>query len=154
MQQETFIVGNREFTCVRMNAFAANKLLMRIQKIAVPLIGSMAGKGESKSLMDVDVEQAARVLSEHLDETLMDTIVLPMFEESKVFSVENKKFVKKGTDIDQCFTTENLFDLYLLIFEVARFQFTPFFASMMSRFGGLIEGARTEAASPESSPTI
>lgn len=153
MQQETFIIGQREYTCVRMNAFAANKLLMRIQKIAVPIIGSIATAGKGKGLMDMDVEQAAKVLSENLDESVMDNIVLPLFAESKVFSAENKKFIKSGTDIDQCFTTENLFDLYQLIFEVARYQFAPFFASMMDRFGGLIEGAKTGPASLESSPT-
>ena len=140
MQQETFIIGSREYTCVRMNAFAANKLLMRLQKIAVPVMGSLMGAG--KGLGDIDVKEAAAAIAEHLDETLMDTIVLPMFAEAKVFSAENKKFVKSGTDIDQCFTTENLFDLYQLIFEVARYQFGPFFASLAERFGSLTAGER------------
>lgn len=140
MQQETFIIGSREFTCARMNAFAANKLLMRIQKIAVPVMGSLMGAG--KGLGDIDVKEAAQAIAEHLDETLMDTIILPMFAEAKVFSAEQKKFVKSGTDIDQCFTTENLFDLYQLIFEVARYQFGPFFASLAERFGSLTEGAK------------
>ena len=135
MQQETFIIGSREFTCARMNAFAANKILMRIQKIAVPVMGSLMGAG--KGLGDIDVKEAAQAIAEHLDETLMDTIILPMFAEAKVFSAENKKFVKSGTDIDQCFTTENLFDLYQLIFEVARYQFGPFFGSLAERFGSL-----------------
>lgn len=140
MQQETFIIGSREFTCVRMNAFAANKLLMRLQKIAVPVMGSLMGAG--KGLGDIDVKEAAAAIAEHLDETLMDTIVLPMFAEAKVFSAEQKKFVKSGTDIDQCFTTENLFDLYQLIFEVARYQFGPFFASLVERFGSLTAGEK------------
>ena len=141
MQQETFIIGSREFTCVRMNAFAANKLLMRLQKIAMPVMGSLMGAG--KGLGDIDVKEAAAAIAEHLDESLMDTIVLPMFAEAKVFSAENKKFVKSGTDIDQCFTTENLFDLYQLIFEVARYQFGPFFASLAERFGSLTAGEKT-----------
>jgi len=141
MQQETFIIGSREFTCVRMNAFAANKLLMRLQKIAVPVMGSLMGAG--KGLGDIDVKEAAAAIAEHLDESLMDTIVLPMFAEAKVFSAEQKKFVKAGTDIDQCFTTENLFDLYQLIFEVARYQFGPFFASLAERFGSLTDGGKT-----------
>lgn len=141
MQQETFIIGSREFTCVRMNAFAANKLLMRLQKIAVPVMGSLMGAG--KGLGDIDVKEAAAAIAEHLDESLMDTIVLPMFAEAKVFSAEQKKFVKAGTDIDQCFTTENLFDLYQLIFEVARYQFGPFFASLAERFGSLTAGEKT-----------
>lgn len=140
MQQETFIIGSREFTCVRMNAFAANKLLMRLQKIAVPVMGSLMGAG--KGLGDIDVKEAAAAIAEHLDESLMDTIVLPMFAEAKVFSAEQKKFVKAGTDIDQCFTTENLFDLYQLIFEVARYQFGPFFASLAERFGSLTAGEK------------
>lgn len=140
MQQETFIIGSREFTCVRMNAFAANKLLMRLQKIAVPVMGSLMGAG--KGLGDIDVKEAAAAIAERLDETLMDTIVLPMFSEAKVFSAEQKKFVKVGTDIDQCFTTENLSDLYQLIFEVARYQFGPFFASLVERFGSLTAGEK------------
>jgi hypothetical protein len=140
MQQETFIIGSREFTCVRMNAFAANRLLMRLQKIAVPVMGTLMGAG--KGLGDIDVKEAATAIAEHLDESLMDTIVLPMFAEAKVFSAEQKKFVKSGTDIDQCFTTENLFDLYQLIFEVARYQFGPFFGSLVERFGSLTAGEK------------
>jgi hypothetical protein len=98
--------------------------------------------GAGKGLGDIDVKEAAQAIAEHLDETLMDTIILPMFAEAKVFSAENKKFVKSGTDIDQCFTTENLFDLYQLIFEVARYQFGPFFGSLAERFGSLTEGAK------------
>jgi len=148
MQQETFIVGSREFTCVRMNAFAANKLLMRLQKIAVPVMGSLMGAG--KGLGDIDVKEAAQVIAANLDESIMDNIVLPLFAESKVFSAENKKFVKSGTDIDQCFTTENLFDLYELIFEVARYQFGPFFASLVERFGALTDGKKTPEQSQAS----
>lgn len=133
----TIIIGTREFTCVRMNAFAANKLLMRLQKIVVPILGSLVGGAKTKSLLDIDVKEAASLLSEHLNETLMETIVFPMFAEARVYSAENKKFIKAGSDIDQCFTTENLFDLYILIFEVARYQFGPFFESLVSRFGDL-----------------
>jgi hypothetical protein len=148
MQQETFIVGSREFTCLRMNAFAANKLLMRLQKIAVPVMGSLMGGG--KGLGDIDVKEAAQVIAANLDESIMENIVLPLFAESKVFSAENKKFIKSGTDIDQCFTTENLFDLYELIFEVARYQFGPFFASLVERFGALTDGKKTPETSQAS----
>lgn len=146
MQQETFIIGSREFTCVRMNAFAANKSLMRIQRIALPVMGAMVGGG--KGLGDVDVKEAAQVIAANIDESIMDHIVLPMFAESRVYCVEAKKFIKSGTDIDQCFTTENLFDLYELIFEVARYQFGPFFGQLVIRFGALTEGSKTKEKSP------
>jgi len=135
MQQETFIIGSREFTCFRMNAFAANKLLIRLQKVVMPIIGSLIGAG--KSLGDVDIKEAAQVIASNLEESTIDNIVLPLFSESKVYCVESKKFIKNGTDIDQCFTTENLFDFYELIFEIGKYQFSPFFSTLVARFGAL-----------------
>lgn len=142
MQQETFIVGSREFTCIRMNPSAANKLVVRLQKTALPIMGSLMNAG--KKLGDVDVQEAAKVIASHLDEALMDSIVFPLFTESRLYCVDAKKFVKSETDIDHCFTTENLFDLYELIFEVARYQFSPFFARLVERFGALTGNANTQ----------
>lgn len=142
MQQETFIIGGKEFTTSRMNAFEANRLLLRIQKIALPVIASMTGSG--KNIMEADTKEAAAVISEHLDESLIDKIIFPMFADAKVYSVEDKKFIKNASDINQCFTTENLFDFYELIFEVARFQFGPFFTRLMERFGS-VTGAEKKA---------
>lgn len=135
MTQETFVVGSREFTCVRMNAFAANKLLMRLQKVLMPIVGSLLGDGKSTNLMEVDVKEAARMIAENLDESVMDTIILPLFSESRLYCNEQKKYIKDAVSIDQCFTTENLFDLYELAFVVGRYQFGPFFASVIGRFG-------------------
>ena len=136
MDQQTFIIGNREFTCVRMNAFAANKLMMRLQKVALPVIGTLMGGGQA--IGDMDVSKAARIISENIDESVMDNIVLPMFNEAKVYAVAEKKFVKGPTEINMVFTAENLFDLYELIFEVGKFQFSPFFSALMGRFGSQI----------------
>ena len=147
MNQQTFIIGNREFTCMPMNAFDANRLFLRIQKVATPIIGAMVGSG--KSVGDIDVKEAAGVIAEHLDESIMDSIVLPMFEQSKVFDVENKRFIKSGMDINQCFTTETLFDFYELAFEVGKHQFGPFFRALASRFGSLLAAAPTTKQSTE-----
>ena len=99
--------------------------------------------GGGKKLGDVDIEEAARVIATNLDESMMESIILPMFVEARVFSVTNKKFLKSSTEIDQCFTVDTLFDLYLLIFEIARFQFGPFFSSLSSRFGNAVTGGTT-----------
>lgn len=145
MSSETFIVGDREFTVMRMNAFTANALMLRIQKIALPVIGSLVN---GKGLGDMDVKEAAMVIAQHIDESVMTSIVLPMFEGSQLYSVENKRKIKSESDINICFTTENLFDMYELIFEVARYQFGPFFGQLMARFGHLSEPSKAEK-SPE-----
>lgn len=149
MQQETFVVGEKEYTCIRMNPFAANKLLIRIQKIVMPLMGAVAGAAGAKGLLDLDVKVVAATLSEHLDETVMDTIVLPMFNEAKLYSTADKKFIKDAISIDQVFTTENLFDIYELVWLVGRFQFAPFFAQLMARFGA-VAGVVSTGQSPAS----
>lgn len=142
MQQETIIIGDREFTCVRMNAFAANTLVLRLQKVVVPVFGAIVGKGGSmKDIGNMDVKVAAGVIAEHLDESLMVNIVLPLFAESRLHSLSNKKFIKTPADIDACFTSENLFELYELIWEVGKFQFAPFFAKIAERFGVQIDAA-------------
>ena len=150
MKQETFIVGGREFTCCAMNAFQANKLLLRLQKVIVPIFGAMAGG--TKNLGDVDVKEAAGVIAANIDESVIDEIVLPMFAASRVYCIENKKFIKGETDIDQCFTIETLFDFYELVFLVARFQFAPFFQTLAGRFGNLVDAPKTQK-SPASSKT-
>lgn len=138
IEQETFIVAGKEYTCFKMNAFSANKLLMRLQKVAVPVIGSVMSSG--KGLGDIDVKEAAQVIAENLSEDIMDSIILPMMQEAKVYSVENKKFIKSGSDIDQCFTVDTLFDFYELAFLVGRSNFAPFFSRLLSRFGSQLEG--------------
>lgn len=138
MAAETIIIGSREYTCHRMNAFAANKILMRLQKIVLPIIGGALGSGV-QSVGDIDVVEAVGMISEHLDESSMDSIVLPMFAESRVYDVEAKRFIKTGADVDASFSVDTLMDFYELIWEVGKVQFSPFFAQLAGRFGDLLE---------------
>lgn len=140
---ETFIINNREFTCQRMNAFAASKLQLRLQKIVMPVLGSLIGTG--KNMADMDVSQAAAAISEHLSEDMLDTLVLPMFAEAKVYSHDPKVFIKAPSDIDKVFTAETLFDFYELIYHVGRYQFAPFFSQMAGRFGHLLGDEKAKA---------
>jgi len=143
---ETFIIGNREFTCQRMNAFAASKMQLRLQKIVMPVLGSLIGTG--KGMADMDVKEAATAISEHLSEDMLDTLVLPMFAEAKVYCHDPKCFIKTGTDVDKVFTAENLFDFYELIYQVGRYQFAPFFSQMAGRFGHLLGDEKKQAELP------
>ena len=136
--QQTAIVGNKEYTFMLMNAFDANRLLMRIQKVATPVIGALVGGG--KNMGDMDVKEAARIIAENIDESIMDNIILPMFDNAKVFDCEKKRFIKSGNDINQCFTVETLFDFYELAFHVGRENFQPFFGQIAGRFGNLLGG--------------
>ncbi|MGL6011266.1 MAG: phage tail assembly chaperone, partial [Shewanella oncorhynchi] len=82
-----------------------------------------------------------------LDESIMTSIIIPIFGASSVFCVEENRKIKSSTDIDLCFTMENLFDLYELIFEVVRYQFEPFLQQGASRFGSLTGGEKKPSQS-------
>jgi hypothetical protein len=133
MSTQTFIVGDQEFTCQRMNAFAANTLLIRLQKIVVPVLGALFAGG--KSFADMDVKEAAQLIAQNIDERAMTEIVLPMFAESKLFAVGPRKFIKSEQDVNAVFTVDTLFDFYELVWLVGKAQFSPFFAAMLARFG-------------------
>ena len=137
IEQETFIVDGKEYTCFKMNAFSANRILLRLQKVVIPVLGSVMSAG--KGLGDVDVKDAAFVIAENVNEAIMDEIILPMMTEAKVYSVEGKRFIKTGSDIDQCFTVDTLFDFYELAFLVGRSNFSPFLSRLLSRFGSQLE---------------
>lgn len=126
----TFIIGEREFVCVRMNAFAAHTLLQRILKHLAPLAGHIKG--------DADVMDAAAAIAGSLDEDIMQKLVLPMFSESRVALSESPhKVINSPAMIDITFTSESLLDLYVLAYECARFQLGDFFASAVAKFGNL-----------------
>ncbi len=135
MQTETFIINGQEYTCIKMNAFEGNKLLLRAQKIALPVFGALFGAG--KKFSETDISEAAKLISENVDEHIFENLILPLFDEAKVYCLKNKKTIKNGTDINQCFSIDNLYDLYTLIFLVMRYQFAPFFDSLVGRFGSL-----------------
>ena len=151
--QETFIIGNTEYTAMKLNAFDANKLLLRLNKIVLPVIGGLTkGKqGKDVNLLDMDLSEATGIIAENLTEEVMDTIIFPMFAGSKVYSVEKKLFIKDGASINQVFTTDNLFDLYELVWEVLKFNFAGFFGQVAARFGRLTEASASQNKTSESS---
>lgn len=137
MITETIIIDQSEFTCMKMNAFDANKILLRLNKIILPVIGGLTkGKG-SVNLLDADLSEATSIIAENLTEEVMDAIVLPMFELSRVYHVEKKVFLKNAMGINQVFTSDNLFDLYVLIWEVLKYNFASFFGKVAGNFGSL-----------------
>lgn len=151
-QKTTLIIGGqREFTCFRMNAFDANILLLRLKKVFLPILGSLIGSDKGKAALDMDVKEAASAIAEHIDESVVQGIVLPMLDKSRTYCTDLKSFVNSETAINKCFTTENLHEFYELIFLVGRYQFGPFLEKMIAQFGDRIAEKLNEQTSPESS---
>lgn len=136
--RETFIIGNKEYAASKIAAFAANGILLKLQKLILPVLGEIAGDGKkTANIMDMDVSSAFEVISQKLDESVMTDIVIPMFKLAQVASVTDNVKIDSAQSIDKVFTdADGLADFYELIFEVLKFNFAGFFSNLAARFGG------------------
>jgi hypothetical protein len=133
--RETFVVGNKEYSAIKIPAFQANQIIMKLQRLVLPVLGGMT---VGKSFSDMDTKDAFAIISEKLNESVMTDIVLPMFKLSQVADVGGNFKIDSDVAINKAFgTADNLADMYELIFEVLRFNFGSFFTSLADRFGNL-----------------
>lgn len=139
MQRETFIINNREFAAYKIAPFAANGIIMKLQKLILPVLGEMVGDKKQVSIMEMDISAALNILSERLDERTMTEIILPMFKLSAVACVTDNVKIDSPTAIDKVFVdADGLADFYELAFEVLKFNFASFFEKVAQRFGGSV----------------
>lgn len=144
MKKETFIIGNKEFSALKIAPFKANSIALKLQKIILPVIGEMSGGG---NLLERDISGALKTLSESLDDKVMSEIVLPMFRESAVVCVSDSVKVDTEGAINRVFVdADGLADLYELIYEVGMFNFKTFFTKLMGRFGSGVIGLGATAS--------
>lgn len=134
---ERIIIGAEEYTALKMNAFEANVIFLRLNKLILPVVGGLTKGRQNVNILDADLSEVAGIIAENLTEEVMTTIVLPMFKGSKVYSVEKKLFIDKEAAINVAFTVDNLFDLYTLIWEVLKLNFEVFFRKATASFGSL-----------------
>lgn len=135
MKRESIFIKDKEFTTSKIGAFEANGIILKLQKLILPVLGEVAGGG--KNVMDMDVGSAFKIISEKLDDSVMTDIVMPMFKLSQVASVTDQVKIDSSAAINKVFQdADGLADFYELIYEVLKFNFGGFFTSMAERFGG------------------
>lgn len=138
MKTETFIIGSREFTATKMNAFDAGRLLLKLKSIVAPGL-SQLGQGGSFQVNNVFE------LFSGLDEKTHEDVIFPILSAAGTYSVENKRKVANANDMNLCFTVDNLLDFYLLVWEVLKLNFAPFIAQVGDLFGNPAQEAAVSA---------
>lgn len=120
-----FEIAGREYVCVKMNAFAANGILMKI-------LGRLKLTGEGVDLGAL----IAGLLSDG-----MEDIVLPVLKASNLRYKDGATMedLLSPEDIDNAFTVDTLVDFYEVAIKVFRFQFEDVFTRASARVGGLIK---------------
>ncbi len=130
MSRESFFIGTKEYAASKIPAFQANAIILKLQKIVLPVIGEMTNGG-----LDKDIRQIAEVVSGSLDESVMPDIIMPMFKLAQVASVTDNIKIDSQPNFDKVFTVDDLGDFYELVYEVLKYNFGNFFSSLAARFG-------------------
>lgn len=134
MSRTTEIIGQKEYAFYKIPGFPANNILLKLQKLILPVIGEMAtGKG-----LDMDMRQVADVVSGKLDESVMTEIIMPMFKLAQVASVTDNVKIDGQASFDKVFTVDELGDFYELVYLVLKYNFGNFFNSLAARFGNSV----------------
>lgn len=120
-----FEIAGREYVCVKMNAFAANGILMKI-------LGRLKLTGDGVDLVALVADLASDG---------MEDIVLPVLKASNLRykDVDTMENLHSPEDIDNAFTVDTLMDFYEVAIKVFRFQFEDVFTRASARVGGLIK---------------
>lgn len=134
MQVETFIIGNREFTAKKMNAFDAGRFLLKLKDIAAPALAEFIQSAQSQ---EINVFE----LLSGLDEEMHENVIFPILAASGVYSVEDKRKIASAMDMNICFSVDSLFDFYLLVWEVLKLNFAPFIERSINHIGGKIDNS-------------
>lgn len=151
MSRISIPLGAKEYAAHKIPAFAANNLLLKIQRIILPVLGAMTGQEKGSSVFDMDLRDVAKILSEKLTPEIMGDIVMPMFEQSQVVSVTDNIKINSEANFNKVFTVDDLGDFYELVYEVLKHNYGVFFTSLPTRFGFLKSGA---AAAPKSNQNV
>lgn len=131
MTRKSEIIGQKEYAFYKIPAFQANAILLKLQKLVLPVIGEMtSGKG-----LDMDMRQVADAVSAKLDDSVMSDIIMPMFKLANVASVTDNVKIDSPVNFDKVFSVDELGDFYELVFEVLKYNYGNFFGSLASRFG-------------------
>ncbi len=133
MERETFLINKKQYQASKIAAFPANGIILKLQKLILPVLGNMK---QSQNVMDMNITDVFGVLSEKLDESVMSEIILPMFKLSQVSSDEHGCKIDSEQAINKVFVdADGLADLYVLVFEVLKYNFSGFFTNLADRFG-------------------
>ena len=133
MSRETFIINNKEYAASKIAAFAANGIILKLQKLILPVLAEATG---DKDVMEMDVGAMARLVSDRLDDSVISDIILPMFKLSQVACTTDSIKIDSAMAIDKVFVdADGLADFYELIYEVLKFNFSGFFVQIAGRFG-------------------
>lgn len=136
IETEQVSIGDREYTFTKMNFLVANKLFLKLVKCVSPIIGA-ANTGdvvEKAKAGGIDIAMLANGIQEVADESLIDDLILPIFQSANVAICGGVKLNSQNA-IDANFSVDEMMEFWELVYAVLEFNFKPFFTRAAGRFG-------------------
>ncbi len=120
----TFVVGDKEYQCLQLDAFTVNTWHMKIKGIVFGLL-SQGADTNLFNLMNI------------VDEKTLDRDLFPLFDAVQLTCTSDRVKLKDKSSMNQLFTAETLMDFYSVAWEVVKFNFGPFIAQLVKNLFGL-----------------
>lgn len=120
-------VADKKYTCLKLNAFDAFRHLMAIKSL-IPA-GALSAGLSSEGVIDA--------LS-GINQDTLNQVVFPLLKDCKLRYAQDgceAVMICDAMSMNRCFTADTLMDFFLVVFEVLKLNFTPFFQQLLNRVG-------------------
>lgn len=129
--RETTIINNREYTFGSIGVFEKSELFAKMQAIVLPALKNV--KLDSENGAETALALFAAI-SPCITEKELTEIIVPMLRLSQAASVEHQCKIDSKIAINKCF--DDMDDFFILVFEVAKYNFLPSIRRLVESFGG------------------
>lgn len=124
MNIHQFVIGEKEYTAIQLDAFRANAYLLKLKsKIGNALSGGM--DGNAANLMNL------------IDEKTIEELIFPLFKDCAVTCTSDRVKLDGKEAMNKIFDASTLDDFYSVAWEVVKFNFGPFISKMAKNLFGV-----------------
>ncbi|QKJ86685.1 hypothetical protein PMPD1_1735 [Paramixta manurensis] len=122
MERYNFVIGEKEFSAIKVNAFSAARHLVKLK--------TLLDKGLAQG-----TEANAIALLSGVDEKTLETVIMPILRDALVTCTTDNVKLDNEQNVNRVFTADTLFDFFDVIWEVLKLNFAPFFTRVLNLFG-------------------
>lgn len=121
--QHQVTIASRQYTFYTLQAFEATKHAMQLKKI----IERGMGQGLDSNIIQV---------ISTVDEKTLEEVIFPILSKCAVTCITEEKKLQSSRDMNEIYTVEDMDEFFLVVWEVLKANFGPFFRKMAKNLFG------------------
>ncbi|UJH95986.1 putative tail assembly chaperone [Pantoea phage Nafs113] len=120
---KTFSVGDRQFQMFTLQPFAAVQHSLKLKKI----LERGLGKGLDSNVVSV---------LENIDEKTLTEVIFPILRDTALTCTSAEQKLQSPNDMNEVFSIEDMDEFFIVVWEVLKANFGPFFQKMAKNLFG------------------